>query len=327
MVHSMSLFRASIQGMKRMDSIPVKMRKERRDLESQSSGVCAKGRSLWWILGFDIPLLLFILVLVWLFELGVIPFHKSGFYCNDPDISFPFHGDTVTGEFLMASVFLLPLVVVFMTEFIFLDSEIDCGSRFCRTLKNTFHLYRAYIFGFIVNIGIVEVMKGIMGNPRPTFMVLCEPDAAKTCKDSEYVSEFTCTSTKYSSMLQMDASRSFPSGHASQSVNCGLFIAWYLQRRAFNWRSRSVFAVPVLQLCCLAYAATCSLTRITDHRHHWWDVLVGTVIGIATAAYAAVICADFSSDQSKASDLKSEESQQTVGTLLYDERRPVTAPQ
>lgn len=72
---------------------------------------------------------------------------------------------------------------VFMTEFIFLDSEIDCGSRFCRTLKNTFYLYRAYIFGFIVNIGIVEVMKGIMGNPRPTFMVLCEPDAAKTCKE------------------------------------------------------------------------------------------------------------------------------------------------
>lgn len=32
-----------------------------------------------------------------------------------------------------------------------------------------------------MNLGVVEVMKGLMGSPRPTFFDLCQPDAAKTC--------------------------------------------------------------------------------------------------------------------------------------------------
>lgn len=28
------------------------------------------------------------------------------------------------------------------------------------------------------------------------------------------------------------------------------------------------------------WGVTCSLTRIGDNRHHWWDVLAGTVLGL-----------------------------------------------
>lgn len=28
-----------------------------------------------------------------------------------------------------------------------------------------------------------------------------------------------------------------------------------------------------------------SFSRITDHRHHWWDVLCGSILGAAIALY------------------------------------------
>ncbi|CAH0695667.1 unnamed protein product [Spodoptera exigua] len=297
---------------------------ERRDVESQSSktSFCTR-HGLWWTFGIDIPLLLILLALIGLFELGVIPNHKAGFYCNDPALSFPFNGDTVTTEILMSTLLVGPIVFFSITEYIFVYVDYS-ESRIRQTCIKTFYLYRTYIYGLIINLSIVEVMKGVVGSPRPTFFDLCEPDAGKTCNGSEYVKDFRCTSMKYASWYQMDSYRSFPSGHTSLSVYCGLFIAWYLQRRAFDWSHRSIFMVPMLQLLCISYAAVCSLTRITDHRHHWWDVLVGSFIGVVTVLYAVIISSNFSNDHSKISDLKSQESRQTVRTLLYDERRPVT---
>ncbi|KAH9631884.1 hypothetical protein HF086_014356 [Spodoptera exigua] len=219
-----------------------------------------------------------LLALIGLFELGVIPNHKAGFYCNDPALSFPFNGDTVTTEILMSTLLVGPIV---------------------------FHssLLRAFYYHF---------------------PIISQSDHLGYPARSEYVKDFRCTSMKYASWYQMDSYRSFPSGHTSLSVYCGLFIAWYLQRRAFDWSHRSIFMVPMLQLLCISYAAVCSLTRITDHRHHWWDVLVGSFIGVVTVLYAVIISSNFSNDHSKISDLKSQESRQTVRTLLYDERRPVT---
>ncbi|CAB3257345.1 unnamed protein product [Arctia plantaginis] len=299
----------------------------RQDLEGQSTktSVCQRHK-LWWTLGIDIPLLLIYLALVGLFELGVIPNRKGGFHCNDPALSHKFTGDTVTTEVIMSTILIIPLIFLLPTEYLFVQSDFLGQSKLRRSLKNCFYLYRTYIYGLIMNLGVVEVMKGLMGSPRPTFFDLCQPDAAKTCNGSEYVSDFQCTPNQYGSWYQMDSYRSFPSGHASLSVYCGFFLAWYLQRRAFNWQHRTIFLVPVLQLLCASFAAICSLTRITDHRHHWWDVLVGTSIGFLTVLYAVVLTKNFRYDYSKpTSDIKSE-SVNTVKTLLFEERRRETIP-
>jgi len=61
-----------------------------------------------------------------------------------------------------------------------------------------------------------------------------------------------------------------------------LLFQWYLHNKC---KSRSMLLMPVLQALCILWAMFCSLTRITDHRHHWWDVLAGSVIGIVITTY------------------------------------------
>ncbi|CAK1550806.1 unnamed protein product [Leptosia nina] len=301
----------------------VPLRKKHKDLESQLNSSRCGGRSIWWTLSVDLPLLLLVCLLVGLFELGVIPHHKNGFYCNDPGLSFPFTGDTVSFLVLVLSIIFCPFVLVFVTEYIFHNSTYNTQTRLRHVARTTLYIYRSYAYGLFFNLGVVEVMKGLTGNPRPTFFDICEPDTAKTCNGSEYVSTFECTSTRFSSWYQTDAYHSFPSGHTSLSVYCGLFMAWYLQKRAFDWRHRTVFLVPVLQMASVTYAAICSLTRITDRRHHWWDVLTGAVIGVSTLLYAVVVlCKNFKTI-SNLEDKAMTESQHTVQTACFDEQQTI----
>lgn len=38
--------------------------------------------------------------------------------------------------------------------------------------------------------------------------------------------------------------------------------------------------LPTLHTMFLFWACVCSFSRIVDHRHHWWDVLVGASLGV-----------------------------------------------
>lgn len=41
-----------------------------------------------------------------------------------------------------------------------------------------------------------------------------------------------------------------------------------------------------LQILSIIFGIVCSITRITDHRHHWWDVACGAILGALTAIFA-----------------------------------------
>ncbi|KAG8292696.1 hypothetical protein J6590_033114 [Homalodisca vitripennis] len=52
--------------------------------------------------------------------------------------------------------------------------------------------------------------------------------------------------------------------------------------------------VTWLQLALLIWMLTCSITRVTDHRHHWWDVLAGCVLGALLGVYTIhYFCSNF----------------------------------
>ncbi|XP_072942782.1 phospholipid phosphatase 2-like isoform X2 [Epargyreus clarus] len=288
-------------------------------------------RSILWHLLIDLPIILLVAALCILLEVGALPSRQSGFRCNDPALSFPHSGDTISISLVAVITVFVPYVIIWGVEaLLYRDDEYSMKkSKLLASARTAGFIYRDYIYGAVVNLTVLEVVKCVVGSPRPTFFDLCEPDKARTCNGSEYVSSYQCTSTKYSRYLQIDSIRSFPSAHTSLSVYSGLFLAWYLQRRAFSWHNRSALLVPLLQLLCALYAVLCPLTRVTDRRHHWWDVLAGAVMGLFTVVYTVVVlCKNFSQPSVvSTSDISSSDgnNHQSVRRLLSREARVVVS--
>ena len=77
--------------------------------------------------------------------------------------------------------------------------------------------------------------------------------------------------------------KSFPSGHSS-SAFAGLgFLAFYLggKLRAFTGTAYAWKFVVVVAPLLLALLI--ALSRISDYMHNWWDVLIGSLLGLVIA--------------------------------------------
>ena len=232
-----------------------------------------------WVLFLDILLALSVVVLLAVLEFGTIPQQHIGFYCNDPKISFKFMGDTISITSLMIGCLVMPIIVIWIAELVChpADSyDVATGSAGSRT-KQVWLWYGHYVIGITTLAFICDVMKSLIGEPRPHFLDTCKPREAENCSD-QYVKVYTCTNTAESNWFVSDSSKSFPSGHAALSMYTSIFVVWYLQNRLPN---RTFFLKPWLQCMICLWTVICSLSRIGDNRHHWWDVLAGDVIGFA----------------------------------------------
>lgn len=144
-----------------------------------------------------------------------------------------------------------------------------------------FCIFWSFFFKWFKTIFLL-LLQVLFGELRPHFLDTCRPDALQTCQPGVYVTEYECTNNIDSSWFVRDASKSFPSGHSSTSFYEAIFLIWFLQAR--SPRIRSKLLLPTIQCTILLYALLCSISRITDNRHHWWDVLAGAKIGILFAS-------------------------------------------
>ncbi|BES90283.1 acidPPc [Nesidiocoris tenuis] len=199
-------------------------------------------------------------------------FRPQGFHCNDPDLSHKYIGETITNAALLIAAFVLPLFILVPCE-----HWGRCGSN-AKWLKRSLIWYKDFVSGLLILLTIVAITKVLVGEPRPHFFDSCRPREALNCSTGSFVYNFHCTTSKARHF--QDASKSFPSGHSAVAFYFFLFMSWYLQK---NLKRLPSIVLLWMQTGLFLTACFVALSRITDHRHHWWDVLFGTVIGCAMA--------------------------------------------
>lgn len=114
-----------------------------------------------------------------------------------------------------------------------------------------------------------------MGRLRPDFLSRCAPDP-------KYLpSSVICTGAP---KLVAEGRRSFPSGHSSSAFGGMGFISLLLTDIFFVFDGSGRIYKFLIFLIPLLTASLVSISRIVDYRHHWDDVLVGSLIGCLSAA-------------------------------------------
>lgn len=150
----------------------------------------------------------------------------------------------------------------------------------------------------------VVVTKQLIGGLRPYFLETCMPDISLARSNNRtglngvgfqqimYSSDICSQPNK--DLLQL-AMSSFPSGHAATGFAGLGFLFLYMNAKLKVWSAhRSAFWKLAITLAPLlgAWLQACLLT--VDQAHHWYDILVGSLMGMGAAlavyrsSYAAV---------------------------------------
>uniref|UniRef100_A0A8C2H8V2 Phospholipid phosphatase 1 n=1 Tax=Cyprinus carpio TaxID=7962 RepID=A0A8C2H8V2_CYPCA len=224
------------------------------------------------------------------FNLVKIKPYQRGFFCNDESISYPFHSSTVTSTVLYTMGFTLPICIMIIGECLSVYLNRVKSKSFCNSYVAC--IYKAigtFLFGAAMSQSLTDIAKYSIGRLRPHFLDVCKPDWTQiNCTGGAYIEDFVCTgdSTKVN-----EGRLSFYSGHSSFSMYCMLFLALYLQARMQAEWARLLR--PTLQFFLIAASVYTGLSRVSDYKHHWSDVLAGLIQGAIVALLVVFFVSDF----------------------------------
>lgn len=205
------------------------------------------------------------------------PTHK-GFFCDDKSLSYPYREDTIAPVYMYLVVCLTPLIMITATEWLnwqVLQKPIGEGTQ----LSTTIRAFTIFLFGITLNQFFVDIPKYFVAELRPNFLDVCRPNYT-SCDG--FVTDYVCTNKNVSKDSIRDTMMSFPSGHAAICMFSALYTVLYLELRFDIKISR--FLKPSMQMALLIVSAWAGMTRVSDHKHHLQDVIVGAAIGVIVAS-------------------------------------------
>ncbi|CRL03835.1 CLUMA_CG016425, isoform A [Clunio marinus] len=235
--------------------------------------------------------------------------YERGFFCNDESLMHPYNENTVSMTMLVSLGVCIPIVTIILIEII--RGRLNMNEESKRiiyswnvpsTVQNLYKYIGIFLFGAACCQLITDIGKYSIGRFRPHFFYVCEPLMdGSSCSDplnmNRYIEDFVCSNTQTSEKVLKDMRLSFPSGHASFAFYTMVFCALYLHSR-MRWKGSKLFKHCIQFLLILA-AVYCALSRISDYKHHWSDVLAGTVLGLTVALVVVYAISDLYKSHSK----------------------------
>ncbi|CAH01534.1 bifunctional diacylglycerol diphosphate phosphatase/phosphatidate phosphatase [Kluyveromyces lactis] len=203
------------------------------------------------------------------------PFQRQ-FFINDLTISHPFaEVEMVNNHALIVYSYFVPFFTIILFSLLLADS------------KHRWYLMYISLLGlsftWISTSLLTNYLKNWFGRHRPDFLARCAPKHG-TPKNTLVYAIDVCTSTDYAVLY--DGFRTTPSGHSSESfAGLGFLFLWLCGQlltelpETGSWRT-IVACLP------LVGASVIALSRTQDYRHHFVDVMLGSLLGILVAHWS-----------------------------------------
>ncbi|RLV93434.1 putative diacylglycerol pyrophosphate phosphatase 1 [Spathaspora sp. JA1] len=210
------------------------------------------------------------------------PFERQ-FSLNDLTISHPFTLDErVSGVECILLALFVPLIMIFLV------SLVKNNQGGFNSTHDTLHCLQISVLGLlvsmVVNGVITDILKNWIARPRPDFLARCGASASTPI--NQLVDISVCTAP-FGSAVLTDGMRSTPSGHSSISFSGFLYLSLWLlgQFKLLNHKPHHLYkyllaGLPILLACYVA------LSRTQDYRHHFEDIILGSLLGIGFASWS-----------------------------------------
>ncbi|CAL8576799.1 hypothetical protein XPA_002664 [Xanthoria parietina] len=153
-------------------------------------------------------------------------------------------------------------------------------------LKDRLWEFNCGILGLLLSQGAAFVITGALknatGKPRPDLIDRCRPEPGSADPLPFGLSNISiCTQENHK--LLKDGFRSFPSGHSSSAFAGLFYLSIYLAAKMHVLDNKGeVWKTFIVMIPTLA-AALIAVSRIMDARHHPFDVISGSMLGMLVA--------------------------------------------
>lgn len=248
----------------------------------------------------DLILLLIVAIPVPIFYVDILTPFSRGYFCDDETIKYPYKDSTVSDCALYVgglSAGIISMVLCLLVSKFQDGSYNESESEiYVFKWKISLHFLRFYsdtvvfVFGTCITEVATNFIKYFLGRLRPNFLDVCKSSFNCTSVHGlySYVENYTCTNPDTASVN--DSRLSFPSGHSSFAMYAMMFSVIYLYKYFSLPRARLL--KPILQFIPVLLATYTAVSRIEDNKHHWSDVIGGSLLGIIVALSVSLLLSE-----------------------------------